>query len=57
VFQLGYRPPVREMLRERVVLARAGGNPALDYVGIGGGARLDVAAFREPLPGGAKVPL
>ena len=49
MFRLGYRPDVHTRLREHVRLATGSGNPALDYVGIGGGTRLDAAAFR-PAP-------
>jgi hypothetical protein len=49
MFRFGYRPSVSGLLREHVALAEASGNPALDYVGIGGGTRLDAAAFHEPL--------
>jgi uncharacterized membrane protein YGL010W len=48
MFQLGYRPAVRARLRDHVARAVANGNPALDYVGVGGGTRLNAAVFRAP---------
>jgi hypothetical protein len=48
MFRLGYRPAVSTVLRDHVARAVASGNPALDYVGIGGGTRLDPTAFRRP---------
>ncbi len=37
LFRFGYRPDAARRLREHVERALASGNPALDYVGIGGG--------------------
>ena len=55
MLDLGYRPDVAALLRRHVTRAQASGNPALDYVGIGGGTRLDAAAFRTPAAGTAPV--
>lgn len=44
LFALGYAPAMRATLHDRVERALASGNPAIDYVGIGGGA---VLARRE----------
>lgn len=40
LFAVGYAPAVRAKLADRVDRALASGNPALDYVGVGGGATL-----------------
>jgi hypothetical protein len=40
MFSLGYAPETRRRLAARVERALASGNPALDYVGIGGGTFL-----------------
>ena len=40
MFALGYAPQVRRALDERLQRALASGNPAIDYVGIGGGTPL-----------------
>lgn len=42
LFRLGYRADVRDRLHDRVQRALASGNPALDYVGIGGAAQLRI---------------
>ncbi len=53
MLNLGYHPEVAAQLRAHVTRAEASGNPALDYVGIGGGTRLDAAAFTAPAAEGA----
>ncbi|WP_229068779.1 hypothetical protein [Actinoplanes sp. DH11] len=53
MLHLGYQPAVGALLRHHVMLAEASGNPALDYVGIGGGTRLNTA---EMAPAGQAVP-
>ena len=40
MFRAGYRPDVSRILRGHVERAEASGNPALDYVGVGGGTFL-----------------
>ena len=40
LMRLGYAPKARALLRDRVARAQASGNPAIDYVGIGGGTPL-----------------
>lgn len=41
MFELGYRPHVERRLREHVARALQSGNPAIDYVGTGGGVGLN----------------
>lgn len=41
MFAFGYRPDVRATLKARAEQAWASGNPALDWVGVGGGAVLE----------------
>ncbi len=40
LLRLGYAPELRDRLRDRVARAQRDGNPALDYVGTGGGTFL-----------------
>lgn len=45
MFRAGYRPELWAQIRSHADRAWASGNPAIDYVGIGGGAFLDVRAL------------
>lgn len=47
LFAAGYRPDVDGPLRDHVRRALESGNPAIDYVGIGGGTYLDAEADRK----------
>jgi hypothetical protein len=46
MWALGYRPAQRQELHQRAIEALASGDPALDWVGVGGGASIAVLAER-----------
>lgn len=46
MFALGYKPEINKVQQDYADRALASGNPALDYIGIGGGAYLNVNAVK-----------
>ena len=55
MFKLGYQPEKWAVLKDRADRAWKSGNPALDYVGVGGGAVLDFSSFCEQHRGMPKL--
>ena len=51
MFKMGYQPEKWAVLKDRADRAWESGNPALDYVGVGGGAVLDFSSFCEHCTG------